>query len=245
MYKELFLKRIHLEDMDISMKSLPLILRHTANTIPFENLRILNQTALLPTVENSVQKIVVEREGGVCYEINVLLYGILKECGFNVYLMGATVYDAEAEAYSPTGATHVVVILETPDRKYVIDSGFGNNIPLIPVPLTGDVVSTTNGSFYFDNNHFMMKRLYRDKQFIKGYTLSGQLLEESKLTNIQHIIERDERSPFNKAPLITKCTEDGTRTFAKGQLFEMKKGHKTVKTLSEKERSNPIKLFIN
>lgn len=244
MYKEMFLKRIDLEQTEITLKSLPLILRHTANAIPFENLRILNGTAYQPTVENSVQKIIVEQEGGVCYEINVLLYGVLKECGLDVSLMSATVYDAEAEAYAATGETHVVVILREGERSYVIDSGFGNNIPLIPVPLTGDVVSTTNGSFRFDGDHFMMKRVYRDSQFIKGYTLTGKSVDAATLRNIQSIIEKSEQSLFNKAPLITKCTETGTLTCAKGQLIQMKNGHKTITPLTENEALNPLKLFI-
>lgn len=45
------------------------------------------------------------------------------------------------------GRTHVTILLKHEGQIYLIDTGFGGNLPLKPVPLNGETVISQNGEF--------------------------------------------------------------------------------------------------
>jgi len=89
-----------------------------------------------------------------------------------------------------------------------------------------------------------MKRRYRDEQFVLAYRFDTQPITKSQLRTSQQIIENSEDSVFNKRPLLTKCTEDGTVTLAGNDLTIMKNGHKTLRTLTDTEKEAAKKQYF-
>lgn len=235
MLTEQFLARIKLEGTIVDIKRLPLILRHMAQYIPFENLDVINGVSQPLSSHYIVQKILTEGRGGLCYEMNPLLAEVLRANEMNVKLIAATIYDSMHQEFSKTGYTHTVVLLEQHGERYLVDAGFGNNVPLMPVPLNGDVVSSTNGDFKIIGDELFMKRRHRDEQFVLAYRFKEERISWKQLQISQHIIEQSEASPFNKRALLTKCTEDGTITLSENDLTIMKNGQKIIRTLSSKE----------
>lgn len=244
MLTEQFLARIQLEGTMIDMKRLPLILRHMAKYIPFENLDVINGVSQPLSSKRIVQKILVEGRGGLCYEINPLLAEVLRANELNVKLIAATIYDSTHQQFSKTGYTHTIILLEQHGERYLIDAGFGNNVPLMPVPLNGDVVSSTNGDFKVIGDELFMKRRYRDEQFVLAYRFKEERASWKQLQVSQHIIEQSEASPFNKKALLTKCTEDGTITLSENDLTIMQEGQKTVQTLTAEEVTQAKKQYF-
>ncbi|MED2765984.1 arylamine N-acetyltransferase [Bacillus thuringiensis] len=45
--------------------------------------------------------ILLKNRGGLCYEINVLLYYFLCDCGFKVYRIAGTLYDSKIKKVDP------------------------------------------------------------------------------------------------------------------------------------------------
>jgi N-hydroxyarylamine O-acetyltransferase len=84
-------------------------------------------------------------------ELNALfrsiLYLFLIENGFNAVLTRGVVFNNDTQAYLTHGRTHVTILLTHEEQTYVIDTGFGGNLPLKPVPLTGETLATSNGEF--------------------------------------------------------------------------------------------------
>ena len=81
----LFRKRIGYSSSDaLTFDDLPALLTVTSQTLPFENLAVIARRGLPITRENLIEKILVRREGGLCYELNPLLYFFLLENGFDV-----------------------------------------------------------------------------------------------------------------------------------------------------------------
>ncbi|WP_010287575.1 arylamine N-acetyltransferase family protein [Kurthia massiliensis] len=244
MLTEQFLARIHLEGTKIDMKRLPLLLRHVAQYIPFENLDVMTGTSKPLSTAYMTEKILVNGRGGLCYEINPLLAEVLRENDLNVKLISATIYDTLQQQFSKTGYTHTLILLEDHEERYLIDAGFGNNVPLMPIPLNGDVVSSTNGEYKVIGDELFMKRRYRDEQFILAYRFKLEPISWKQLQISQHIIEQSEASVFNKRPLLTKCTEEGTITLSQHELTIMKNGLKTTETLTPEQAMKAKKQYF-
>jgi N-hydroxyarylamine O-acetyltransferase len=248
----LFRKRIGLsESVTISFEMLASILERTAFTIPFENTCLIFGDRYKVTKENLKSKILVKNEGGLCYELNPLLYYFLLENGFNVSLVRGVVYNQQQQRWSPTGRTHAAILLLHNGRQYLIDTGFGVKLPLKPVPLSGEKVISANGVFRIDpavstNGDYMlvMNLTNNEAEWSIGYCFDTRqpVKDETELDEIQQTISIHSDSSFNKQPLLTKLTKDGhliltDDSFTEYMNGEVKKAvinHITFKKLAKK-----------
>lgn len=215
----LFRKRIGIpEQEEITFEALDHILEKTAQIIPFENLCIIQNKTNAITKENIINKILVKNEGGLCYELNVIFYFFLLENGFDAALVRGVIYDQTAEEYMTYGRTHVTILVTRDNQTYLVDTGFGGNLPLKPVPLTGEKVTSNNGEFRIKKGNsehgdyvLEMKLKYKDTAWRVGYTFDSKapVNDISEFNEIQTIIAEHEQSPFNKKPLITRLTTEG------------------------------------
>lgn len=216
----LFRKRINIpEEQLITFENLHEILKQIAMTIPFENLSIFSKRTSPITKENLIEKILKRNEGGLCYELNTILYIFLIENGFDVSLVGGIVYNQEKQQWNTNGRTHITIVLRHEGQVYLVDTGFGGNLPLKPVPLTGEVIVSDNGEFRVEQVEneagdyiLYMKLKYKDSDWKIGYGFeSKQFIDDfSQLDKVQEIIKYHPQSPFNKRPLITKRTNNGS-----------------------------------
>src|SRR5690554_3817552 len=96
--------------------------------LPFENLRVINNRAEKITKKNLVEKILFQEEGGLCYELNPILYFFLQENAFQVSLVRGVVYSERNKDWSATGKTHVAILLNHEGKVYLVDGGFGGAV---------------------------------------------------------------------------------------------------------------------
>lgn len=237
----LFRERIGFpEDEIITFESLSRVLERTAYTLPFENMRIIRNHIGEITKESLIQKILIHHEGGLCYELNSLLCSFLKANGFQASLRRGTVYEHSAQSYSATGGTHVTILLTHEDETYLIDTGFGGNLPLMPVPFTGKTVTSGNGEFRIQpcasehgDYHLVLKLKHKDSDWRIGYTFdSGKPVDLEEVNEIQTIIVEHEASPFNKHPLATKLTDRGSITLTNSSFTKWDNGIVTKESIN-------------
>jgi len=233
-FNNFFRKRLGIsEDITITFEMLDQILEKTATTFPFENLCIISNQTKSITKGNLLYKILEKKEGGLCYELNPLLYFFLLDNGFNVKLIRGDVYNQVTNSWSNLKGTHVAILLQHKGQVYLIDTGFGGNLPLKPVPLNGQITTSRNGDFRvkafkskFGDYILELKLRDKDEDWRRGYAFDSlQPIEDlTELDDIQKIILEDERSSFNKAPLITQLTKDGHVTLTHTSLTQWKGG---------------------
>lgn len=120
------------------------ILQKFAEWFPFENTDVMNHNIDPVTPAFLIKKMVTASRGGLCYEINPLLYLVLKELGFRPTLAAATVKNKDEWVLD---GTHALVLLEIDHEKYIADSGFGNRLALAPLQLDGPEVISPAGAF--------------------------------------------------------------------------------------------------
>lgn len=120
-----YLKRIRyegsLEPTDQTLRDL-----HQAHlfTVPFENLYIQSGQPIDLDTDALFEKIVVQKRGGFCYELNGLFSQLLKAMGFDVTLYSAGVFHT-ANGYGPE-YDHLTLMVMIDDERWLADVGFGS-----------------------------------------------------------------------------------------------------------------------
>lgn len=238
----LFRQRIGIAEYEkITFETLGRVLETTARSIPFENLCIIEKKTRDITKEHLINKILVNKEGGLCYELNSILYFFLLENGFQAALARGVVYKA-GEGYTAIGRTHLTILLTHEEQTYVIDTGFGGNLPLVPVPITGETVASANGEFRIKKAQsahgdyaLEMKLKHKDTDWRIGYAFDSvqTLTDVTECNEIQSIIANHEASPFNKNPLLTKLTKGGNVTVTNTSFTQWTDGIMTKESIDE------------
>lgn len=209
------------------------VLERIALAIPFENLAIIDSRYAPISKEQLADKILRHGEGGLCYELNSLLYYWLLENGWDASLVSGVVYNHERQQYSPAGRTHVTILVRHEGQTYLIDTGFGSNLPLRPVPLSGEAVSSWNGEFRIvpveselGNYRLEMKLKHKHADWMIGYIFDTErtIPDDTELNAIQRIIAEHADSPFNKKRLTSKVTGRGTITLTQESFTEWADG---------------------
>lgn len=110
------------------IEGLNCLIRAHISAIPFENLEIFygEQTPSLATVD-LFEKMVRQKRGGYCFELNGLFQKLLVALGFQAYCVGVRILDGKD--YLPP-VSHRGVIVEFADGLYYADVGFGGPGPV-------------------------------------------------------------------------------------------------------------------
>ncbi|GGY84002.1 arylamine N-acetyltransferase [Streptomyces nitrosporeus] len=100
---------------------------HHLTTVPFENLSVHLGEDIVLEDGKLVHKIVTDRRGGFCYELNGAFAALLRELGFRVTFLQARVFDDGGRLGIPYG--HMALRVETGDGTgpWLVDVGFGDH----------------------------------------------------------------------------------------------------------------------
>jgi len=125
--KALLLKRIAIEDENIPLTKdgLDKVQWAYLCAVPFENLDLYDYGVTLDFGINELfEKIVTQRRGGYCFELNALYMALLEELGFEVYPIGVRVLPKTEGKYIPA-ISHRAAIAIIDGKRYFTDVGFG------------------------------------------------------------------------------------------------------------------------
>lgn len=100
-------------------------------TVPFENIDVQLRRPVGLGLEFCFDKVVRQRRGGWCYELNGLLGWALQEIGFDVMRVSAGVM---RERLGDVQMGNHLCLLVRLDQPYLVDVGFGGSL-LQPLPL--------------------------------------------------------------------------------------------------------------
>jgi N-hydroxyarylamine O-acetyltransferase len=106
-----------------------------ATTIPFENLDIQMGLPIRLDLPSLLEKLVLRRRGGYCFEHNTLFLAVLKSLGFQVEACEARVRLGAPEVLP---RTHMLLVLRLEGVAWLCDVGFGGEGLLHPVLMDGE-----------------------------------------------------------------------------------------------------------
>lgn len=105
-------------------------------TIPFENLDILFGAPISLDPTKLFQKLISEKRGGYCFELNGLFQLLLENLGFDVYsVCGRVLFDSDG--IPPK--SHRLLIVKIENEPWLVDVGFGAFGLLEPIPIKAGV----------------------------------------------------------------------------------------------------------
>lgn len=197
------------------------VLKEFAKLFLFENFDVVNQNKDKITPEFIQNKMLKNRRGGLCYELNSLLYLVLKELGFEVSIGIGTV---NLEGNWATERTHVIVLLQIAGKKYIADTGFGNRLALYPLELNGGIVHSSAGSFKLrslktEKGSIAMEMQNSSGEWEVHYAFNWNPEPWKELDRVKLDIHHRPQSAFNKVPLIATLLKDRTLSINSERLY--------------------------
>jgi N-hydroxyarylamine O-acetyltransferase len=131
-------------------------------TIAFETLSPMLHDPVPLDLLALQRKVLHDRRGGYCFELNLLFLQLLRALGFDAQgLTGRVVMGGPEDAQTPR--THMLVLVTIDGTRYITDVGFGGMTPTGPLLLDSEDAQATPHEFY------------KVTQFDGRYTLRAQV----------------------------------------------------------------------
>jgi len=191
--------------------------KHLLN-VPFENLDIHYGKKISLSIMDIYQKVVIEKRGGFCYELNGLFHQLLRQIGFNAKIISARVHTKNGK-YSPE-YDHLAIIVNLENQDFLVDVGFGK-FTLEPLRLVTDQkIKDSFGQFQFEkhNTDYYQINEIKNQESIPQYIFSLKERELSEFEERSIFHQTSEFSHFTKKKLISIASLDERITLTNSQL---------------------------
>ncbi|TDR73274.1 arylamine N-acetyltransferase family protein [Paludibacterium purpuratum] len=217
--RQAYLARIGIRQaVEISPEGLAQLHLQHLRTVPFENLSLfldqpvqLNEAAL-------VDKLVRQRRGGFCYEVNHAFARLLASLGFDVSLLAAQVFDGTV--YGPP-FDHLLLRVRFDGGDYLADVGFGDSF-LLPLPLLPGACSHQPGASYRLASTQGQLSLLQCKQVDDWRPLYRFSPDVHDITDFEPMNRFHQHSPashFTRRPICSLARPDGRISLSGARLI--------------------------
>ncbi|ESP91048.1 arylamine N-acetyltransferase family protein [Pseudoalteromonas luteoviolacea] len=230
-----YFNRINLKtDAIVDIDSLFHIHQLQHEFIPFENLDIIDGKSIDLSNEHVFKKLVDKQRGGYCYELNGLLYQVLKTIGFEVTQALGRVHLSD----KPTGRGHLVNLVSIDDQQWVVDAGFGANTPRKPLPLIFDQEFDTDKQvfrFVKDTTFGVMLQSKIEDGWQNLYSLDMSYVCEGDIEYGNHFASTGSSSLFTSNIVMVKRTKYGKNILFNNRL-KIDTQDETIETILDSEQ---------
>ncbi|MGE3465310.1 MAG: phosphoribosylformylglycinamidine cyclo-ligase [Pyrinomonadaceae bacterium] len=209
-----YLSRIGVDPGDTrpDLDTLRLLQRQHLLNVPFENLDIHCGRPIVLDTGRFYTKIVDERRGGFCYELNGLFNELLRALGFTTRLVSARVFNG-TDDHGPE-YDHAAIIVTIGDDEYLTDVGFGD-FTAEPLRFTLDVEQSDAAGTYvirkFDDGYLQVAKRdgdnWKSEYIFKD--IPRELFEFAEMCDFQ---QNSPESHFKKKRICSMLTPNGRKT---------------------------------
>ena len=205
--------------------------------VPFENLDIHAGTEIRLDTERIYQKVVENRRGGFCYELNGLFYDLLVGLGYEVRRISARVHSTERQAYGEE-YDHLALIATIGGKEYITDVGYGEFL-LCPLAFELDIEQQdSRGAMYVIRTHsegyFRIEKRVEDR-WKPEYIFKPETRAYHEFVPMCNYQQYDPTSYFQKQKLISQLTETGRITLTSSKLKIQEQGSITEHQVNSEE----------
>ena len=195
-------------------------------SVPFENLDIHRNHSIILNTARFYDKIVGDKRGGFCYELNGLFNELLCDLGFTTRLVSARVFNGTG--FGPE-FDHAAVIVTVDGQEYLADVGFGD-FAAEPLRLTTDIEQQDREGVFIvrqagPDTLEIVKR-YEDgirPQYVFS-PVRRDLTEFAEMCDFQ---QYSPESHFTKGKVCSILTETGRKTLTDKKFIVKTNGEKT------------------
>ena len=203
--------------------------------VPFEDLNtsLLGRPVSLE-IPALYQKVVEERRGGYCFELNALFTRLLQDLGFDAWQVFCRV--VRGRDFLPP-CLHEGIAVSIQDKMYFCDTGFGGPMPggalLIEDGWTGEIRGEVFRIDRFDEHWWTVSRRTSGGAWEKvlQFNTFPQIPQEFLTMNFK--CANDPESLFVSQVLVNLRTEDGALSITGDQFTRRQGGEVSTQTLED------------
>lgn len=233
-----YLRRIN-HDVNIQPDKTTLASLHRAHlfTVPFENLDIHLGRKIVCDERRILHKIVQQRRGGFCYELNGAFAALLRALGFQVTLLSARVARPDG-SYSPD-FDHLALRVDL-EEPWLADVGFGEGF-LEPLRLDPAIEQRQGDKAYRLISHFnegdpvFGLEVNAKHGWKREYSFSLRPHELSDFSERCRYHQTSPESHFRQHKICSMATPQGRVTLSEDKLIETIGGSRHETTLAGRE----------
>jgi N-hydroxyarylamine O-acetyltransferase len=201
--------------------------------VPFENLDIGLGREIVLQEEPLIDKIVVRRRGGFCYELNGAFAILLRELGFRVECLNARVANAQSVFGIEFDHLALRVLLDEP---WLADVGFGDSFRE-PLRLSETAGQERDGITYrldVENGERILLRV-EEGQWRPQYRFGMQAYRLADFRGGCTYHQTSPDSPFTRRRVCTLATPEGRITLSDMKLVVTRNGSKEERILKDEQ----------
>ncbi len=229
-----YLARIgHSGAIDPTHETLRAIHRAHLFTVPFENLDILLRRNIAIEEDAVLKKVVGQRRGGFCYELNGAFAALLRVLGFQVTLLSARV--ARADGGEGPEFDHLALRVDL-DEPWLADVGFGDSF-LEPLRLESGEQTDPAGTFRLvqDADRWLMQRAEPDGNWKAQYSFSLQPRRLADFAGMCRYHQTSAESSFTQKRICSRATPQGRITLSEMKLIVTNEGRREERTIATED----------
>lgn len=212
-------------------------------TVPFENLDIHLGRPIVLDEGLLFEKIVRQRRGGFCYELNGLFAALLRQLQFPVSLVSARVYE---DGKPGPEFDHMALLVQLEER-WLADVGFGDSF-IDPLRLDGQGEQNQRGIGYCIERHNDIWKVM-ERRHPADWTVTYQFdLEPRQLdafAEMCHWHQHSSESQFTQKRICSLATPNGRVSLSEMKLIVTENRSRREQVLStEVEYSAALKSYF-
>jgi N-hydroxyarylamine O-acetyltransferase len=219
-----YLRRIgHDGPVEPSLESLRRLHLAHLHAVPFENLDIHLGRPIVLDEARLVDKVVRQRRGGFCYELNGAFAALLRALGFRVTLLSAGVHGKDG-AFGPE-FDHLLLRVDL-DEPWLADVGFGDSF-LEPLRLAESVQEQHGRAYRIDRDgehHTLLRLAEAAWEPQHRFTLKPRALDDYSAMCRYH--QTSPESHFTRKRVTTIATPTGRLTLSGARLIVNENGER-------------------
>lgn len=205
--------------------------------IPFENLDIHYNRKIILDYQSIFEKIVIQKRGGYCYELNGLFYHLLHHLGFECKIISARVLDEDSGELGKE-FDHMAIIVTISEEDYLVDVGFGKGI-MYPKKIADGVVQMDYTDYWKvtsePDDNFLLQVSSDASAFRTKFRFSCDAKEIIQFHEMNEYHQSQPESSFTQKKIITKLTTTGRITLSNSRFQELDLGDKKVNEIGSED----------
>ncbi|WJT10148.1 arylamine N-acetyltransferase family protein [Vibrio harveyi] len=210
-----YLKKVGIsQSLNINTDTLLLLHNAQHRRLPFENFDIALGRGISVAEQDIINKLIYRERGGYCYELNALLFNVLKTIGFDARPLLGRVHLSG----TPSGRTHQFTLVTMGEDKWIVDVGFGSNTPRAPLPfvLNQDIHTDLQAFRFIEHElvgYMLQVQSYDDpEQWIDLYSLDFEHVFDGDIVCGNHYTSTSPNSHFTSSRVAALATDSGIIT---------------------------------
>jgi N-hydroxyarylamine O-acetyltransferase len=193
--------------------------------IAFENLDIILGKKIALSREAILDKILILRRGGFCYELNYAFSLLLKTLGFDVQLLAANVFNGQSYGQE---FDHMLLLVHINKQSWIADVGFGDCFRT-PMLIGGDAVEELGSAYKIvaDEDHQILMHRKAQQEWQPEYRFS---LIGHGIADFLPMCDYQQSSPdshFTKKSICSIATKVGRISISNGRLIRTQHGERS------------------